>query len=72
MYSAEFLLNHTSIMYLGIAGMQDFNYQASNCFEITVEMGCDKFPAAEELPQYWEENREAMIDYMWQVHPPQV
>lgn len=49
-------------------GMQDFNYLHSNCFEVTVELGCDKFPAEEELFTGWEENHEALITFMEAAH----
>lgn len=46
------------------AGMQDFNYLHTNCFEVTVELGCDKFPAEEDLFTSWHENHEALITFM--------
>ncbi|XP_067381190.1 carboxypeptidase Z-like isoform X2 [Channa argus] len=49
-------------------GMQDFNYLHTNCFEITVELGCDKFPPEEDLLTTWHENQEALIKFMEAVH----
>ena len=48
-------------------GMQDYNYVKSNCFEVTVEQGCKKFPPVSEMPQYWEENKNALLAYLDQV-----
>lgn len=44
--------------------MQDFNYLHTNCFEVTVELGCDKFPPQEELFLGWHENHEALLTFM--------
>lgn len=49
-------------------GMQDFNYLGSNDFEITVELGCRKFPMASELQKEWEDNKHALINFLWQAH----
>lgn len=49
-------------------GMQDWNYVNAGVFEITLELGCDKFPKREELPMLWNDNREALIKYMEQSH----
>ena len=47
--------------------MQDFNYLATNSFEITLELNCEKFPPAKELPELWNDNKDALINFMWQV-----
>lgn len=47
--------------------MQDFNYLSSNDFEITLELGCEKYPKAERLAQEWEDNKDALINLIWQV-----
>ena len=39
----------------------------SNCFEVTVELSCDKFPHENELPQEWENNKDALLTYLEQV-----
>ncbi|KAL3983028.1 Carboxypeptidase E [Acanthocheilonema viteae] len=49
-------------------GMQDFNYLATNAFEITLELSCEKFPDSSSLPQLWEDNKEALIDFIRKVH----
>jgi carboxypeptidase D len=49
-------------------GMEDFNYLHSNCFEITMELSCCKYPVRSSLPAEWANNREAMLQYMEAVH----
>ena len=48
--------------------MQDFNYVFTNCFELTVELSCCKFPPASELAKEWYKNKRSLIEYMKLVH----
>ena len=49
-------------------GMEDFNYLHSNCFEITMELSCCKYPAAKQLAREWELNKESLIQFMEATH----
>ncbi|XP_063368930.1 carboxypeptidase D-like [Cydia amplana] len=49
-------------------GMQDFNYLHSNCYEVTFELSCCKYPAAAELPRFWRLNKDAMLSFIEQTH----
>ena len=49
-------------------GMQDFNYLASNAMEITLELGCTKYPDPKTFPKEWEDNKKPLIEFMWATH----
>ncbi|XP_011857569.1 PREDICTED: carboxypeptidase Z isoform X3 [Mandrillus leucophaeus] len=49
-------------------GMSDFNYLHTNCFEITVELGCVKFPPEEALYALWQHNKESLLNFVETVH----
>uniref|UniRef100_A0A8C2A4Z4 Adipocyte enhancer-binding protein 1 n=2 Tax=Cyprinus carpio TaxID=7962 RepID=A0A8C2A4Z4_CYPCA len=48
--------------------MNDFSYLHTNCFELSIFLGCDKFPHQSELLREWEHNREALLTFITQVH----
>ncbi|XP_070820725.1 inactive carboxypeptidase-like protein X2 isoform X2 [Chaetodon trifascialis] len=48
--------------------MNDFSYLHTNSFELSIFLGCDKFPHQGELAHEWEKNKEAMLIFMEQVH----
>lgn len=49
-------------------GMQDFNYIRSDCFDVTLELSCCKYPNATELPVEWAKNKRSLIEYMKMTH----
>ena len=49
-------------------GMQDYNYLHTNAFEITVEVSCCKFPSAQRLQKFWEDNKKSLLEYLKAVH----
>lgn len=48
--------------------MQNFNYFFSNTFEVNLNLVCCKYPHPEKLKKEWDDSREALIDFMSQVH----
>uniref|UniRef100_A0A147BJY4 Putative carboxypeptidase e-like protein n=1 Tax=Ixodes ricinus TaxID=34613 RepID=A0A147BJY4_IXORI len=54
--------------YAVAGGMQDFNYLASNDFEITVELGCSKYPPPSKLETEWQDNKQSLLSLTWQAH----
>lgn len=49
-------------------GMQDYNYIQSNCFEITIEQGCTKYPYGYKLEGIWYANKNALLAYIKEAH----
>ncbi|XP_061586809.1 inactive carboxypeptidase-like protein X2 [Cololabis saira] len=48
--------------------MNDFSYLHTNCLELSIFLGCDKYPHQNDLAHEWEKNREAMLTFMEQVN----
>ncbi|XP_053560155.1 carboxypeptidase Z isoform X2 [Bombina bombina] len=49
-------------------GMSDFSYLHTNCFELTLELGCEKFPTEDELYSTWQDNKESLLSLIEMVH----
>ncbi|MHC4943814.1 MAG: M14 family zinc carboxypeptidase [Planctomycetota bacterium] len=50
--------------YLIYGGMQDWNYVWMGCNDVTIEVSSNKWPSYSQIPQYWDDNRDAMLAYM--------
>ncbi|XP_068123208.1 carboxypeptidase Z isoform X2 [Hyperolius riggenbachi] len=49
-------------------GMSDFSYLHTNCFELTLELGCEKYPVEDELYTAWQDNKESLLSLIEMVH----
>lgn len=49
-------------------GMQDWQYVHSNSMEITIEMGCFKYPYDDMIPTLWNQHRFSLLSFMETVH----
>lgn len=49
-------------------GLQDYNYLYAGCFELTLELHCCKFSPVSVLEERWNENKDALINFLMSVH----
>uniref|UniRef100_A0A158QNF8 Peptidase_M14 domain-containing protein n=1 Tax=Haemonchus placei TaxID=6290 RepID=A0A158QNF8_HAEPC len=54
--------------YIVSGGMQDWNYLHTNCFELTIELNCVKYPPRNELKALWDENKYPLLYFIEQIH----
>lgn len=54
--------------YLVTGSMQDYNYIFHGCMELTLEISCCKFPSNDKLELHWNENKNALVKLITQVH----
>ena len=45
-------------------GMEDYNYVWNGVVELTLEVGCCKYPNGRALPELWNDNQSAMLKYL--------
>ncbi|CAA9997502.1 unnamed protein product [Nesidiocoris tenuis] len=67
-FSANRGITNGNQWYTVDGGMQDFNYEHSNCFEITIELSCCKYPNRSEINKEWDNNFHSLISFMRTVH----
>ena len=36
--------------------------------EVTLELSCCKYPVADELPQFWDDNRASLLQFLGEAH----
>ncbi len=50
--------------YIATGTLQDWSYYSTDCIDVTVELGNNKWPAPALLDTYWNDNRESLLHYV--------
>jgi hypothetical protein len=50
--------------YVITGSMQDWLYGYTDCIDLTAEIGLNKWPSSSQLPNYWNMNKESMLQYI--------
>lgn len=53
--------------YVVEGGMQDWSYVFTSDMEVTIEVGCEKYPGEEQLKNFWDQNKGALLAFITQV-----
>lgn len=61
-------ITNGALWYPITGGMQDWNYIQAGCMEVTLEISCCKYPAPQTLPGFWNDNKQALVDFLMRVH----
>ena len=48
--------------------LQDYSVLVKQCFEVTIELSCDKFPDETKLESFWLDNMNSLVAYIEQIH----
>ena len=67
-FSKQGGITNGAAWYAFSGGLQDFSYSAINDFDITIELGCDKYPPESSLQTEWNRNVKPLIEYAWRSH----
>ena len=49
-------------------GIQDYHYVRASCYDVSLELSCCRYPPTAELLDFWEANRDALINFLLIVH----